>query len=171
MTKQQLEAVIAKQGEQSKKLKKYVNLLKDAIDLLNGNGLIIPSKKKSINTKFTNYVNEGADLNKQINILESELSALQSIKQEEQPRKESWRDFTMTDKLKEEYVPYFGWCDVSGCKEEGCSGGIAWRETGYWTVCSKHASSDRNGDTQPKMKQSAIKREKGRDKITGYLSK
>ena len=67
------------------------------------------------------------------------------------------------------YEPYFGWCDVSRCKNEGCSGGVAWRETGYWTVCSEHAASDRNGDPQPKMKQSAIKREKSRDKITGYL--
>jgi hypothetical protein len=69
----------------------------------------------------------------------------------------------------EKYEPYFGWCDVSGCKNEGCSGGLAWKETGYWTVCSKHSTSARNGDPQPKMKQSAMKREKSRDKVTGYL--
>lgn len=67
------------------------------------------------------------------------------------------------------YEPYFGWCDVSGCKNEGCNGGGCWRETGYWTVCSKHSASYRAGDPQPKMKRGAIKREKGRDKVTGYL--
>jgi len=68
------------------------------------------------------------------------------------------------------YEPYFGYCDVEGCDNEGCSGGRAWSETGYWTVCSKHSSSYRNGDLQPAMKQSAIDREKRRDKITGYLT-
>ena len=71
----------------------------------------------------------------------------------------------------EVYEPYFGWCDVSGCKNEGCNGGGCWRETGYWTVCSKHCASYRAGDPQPKMKRDAIKREKGRDKVTGFLKK
>ena len=69
------------------------------------------------------------------------------------------------------YEPYFGWCDVSGCKNEGCSGGNAWRETGYWTVCSDHATKYREGNPQPTMKKSAISRENSRDKETGYLKK
>jgi len=27
-------------------------------------------------------------------------------------------------KKEQEYEPYFGWCDVDGCKNEGCSIGI-----------------------------------------------
>ena len=69
----------------------------------------------------------------------------------------------------EEYEPYFGWCDVKGCDNEGCSGGIAWRNTGYWTVCSKHSAMERSGEPQPLMKQTAIGREASRDKETGYL--
>ena len=69
----------------------------------------------------------------------------------------------------EEYEPYFGWCDVNGCEGEGCSGGNAWRDTGYWTVCSKHADMYREGKQQPKMKKKAIDRENSRDKETGYL--
>ncbi|HDY68758.1 hypothetical protein LCGC14_1228000 [marine sediment metagenome] len=65
--------------------------------------------------------------------------------------------------------PYFGWCNVEGCKNEGCSGGMAWRETGYWTVCSDHSQMHRNGESQPKMNQKAIEKEKSRDKKTGYL--
>ena len=72
--------------------------------------------------------------------------------------------------IPEKYEPYFGWCDVGRCKNEGCSGGVAWRETGYWTVCTEHSASARNGDLQPKMKQAAIKREKSRDKKTGCLT-
>ena len=33
--------------------------------------------------------------------------------------------------IPEKYEPYCGWCDVGRCKNEGCSGGVAWRETGY----------------------------------------
>ena len=66
-------------------------------------------------------------------------------------------------------TPYFGWCDVKGCKEEGCSNGNAWRDTGYWTVCTLHADDYIAGKPQPKMKQAAIKKEKSRDKKTGYL--
>ena len=68
-----------------------------------------------------------------------------------------------------EYEPYFGWCDVYDCGNEGCSGGNAWKETGYWTVCAKHSSDFRSGLPQPIMKQSAIDRENSRDKKTGYL--
>jgi hypothetical protein len=62
----------------------------------------------------------------------------------------------------EDSEPYFGWCDVEGCKGEGCNGGGCWRETGYWTVCDKHSTDYRAGKPQPKMKQSAIDREKTR---------
>lgn|SRR3990167_3593679 len=62
----------------------------------------------------------------------------------------------------QEDEPYFGWCDVDGCDNEGCSGGMAWRESGYWTVCSKHAQMHREGKDQPKMKQKAIDKEKTR---------
>lgn len=75
---------------------------------------------------------------------------------------------SLTDSDK--YEPYFGWCSVDNCENEGCSGGIAWRETGYWTVCSKHSEAHRNGHSQPKMKQSAINKEKRRDKKTGWLT-
>lgn len=71
----------------------------------------------------------------------------------------------------QEYEPYFGWCDVDGCDGEGCSGGAAWEETGYWTVCSKHSNDWRGGKPQPKMKQKAINRENSRDKETGCLPK
>jgi hypothetical protein len=60
-------------------------------------------------------------------------------------------------------------CDVEGCKSNVSSGGCAWEETGYWSVCSQHAGESRNGKPQPKMKQSAIDRENSRDKTTGYL--
>jgi hypothetical protein len=71
---------------------------------------------------------------------------------------------------KEKYVPYFGWCDVKGCKNEGCSGGNAWRETGYWTVCTKHSVMYMEGKEQPEMKINSIKREKRRG-IDGVLRK
>jgi len=67
------------------------------------------------------------------------------------------------------YEPYFGWCDVDGCKNEGAAGGSYWRETGYWTLCHKHCQDARDGKPQPKMKTKAIKREKSRDKVTGFL--
>jgi hypothetical protein len=62
-----------------------------------------------------------------------------------------------------DYEPYFGWCNVKGCENEGCSGGSAWRESGYWTVCYKHADDYRNGKPQPTMKKAAIDREASRD--------
>lgn len=61
-----------------------------------------------------------------------------------------------------EYEPYFGWCDVEGCENEGANGGGCWRQSGYWTVCSKHSAEYREGKDQPKMKKSAIDREKRR---------
>lgn len=61
-----------------------------------------------------------------------------------------------------DYEPYFGWCSVEGCENEGCSGGIAWRDTGYWTVCYKHSNDFRQGLPQPKMKQADIDRESTR---------
>jgi len=70
----------------------------------------------------------------------------------------------------EKYEPYFGWCDVKGCKNEGSCGGICWKDTAYWTTCSEHSANNRAGAKQPKMKQSAIDREKRRDKKTGYLT-
>jgi len=73
------------------------------------------------------------------------------------------------DSNSEPYEPYFGWCEVDGCENEGCSGGNAWRKTGYWTVCSEHSRKHREGKPQPKMKQLAIERENSRDKTTGFL--
>lgn len=67
------------------------------------------------------------------------------------------------------YEPYMGWCDVRGCKDEACCGGSYWRETGYWSLCYKHADDARDGKPQPKMKAEAVKKEKTRDKKTGYL--
>lgn len=67
------------------------------------------------------------------------------------------------------YEPYFGWCDVAGCKNEGAAGGCYWSETGYWTTCHEHSDAARKGEPQPKMKPSAIRREKRRDKVTGFL--
>ena len=59
----------------------------------------------------------------------------------------------------EEYEPYFGWCNVEGCENEGANGGNCWPETGYWTVCSKHAAEYRAGQPQPKMQQKYIDKE------------
>ena len=70
---------------------------------------------------------------------------------------------------KELSEPYFGWCDVEGCDEEGCSGGNAWRDSGYWTVCYKHAQDHRDKKPQPKMKRASVEKESLRDKKTGYL--
>ena len=88
-------------------------------------------------------------------------------------KEELKKQLTLTDVgialADEEYEPYFGWCDVDGCKNEGCSGGSAWRDTGYWTVCYKHSDEHRKGLEQPKMKQSSVERENKRDKKTGYL--
>jgi hypothetical protein len=109
-------------------------------------------KQKELIANFENYLSNPSLYQKNKIKIESELAALEA--EEDKP---------------EIYKPYFGWCDVSRCKNEGCSGGVAWKETGHWTVCYKHSASAKNGDPQPKMKQSAIKREKSRDKVTGYL--
>lgn len=53
-------------------------------------------------------------------------------------------------------------CDVLWCEENAVSGGNAWRETGYWSVCSDHATYARQGWPQPIMKQSATDRENTR---------
>jgi hypothetical protein len=71
--------------------------------------------------------------------------------------------------LEKSNEPYFGWCDVEGCKNEASSGGCYWEETGYWKICSKHAEEHRKGASQPKMRQTAIDRENSRDKVTNYL--
>lgn len=71
--------------------------------------------------------------------------------------------------MEEDDEPYMGWCEVEGCNNEGANGGGCWPDTGYWIVCSKHASQYRAGEPQPKMKQEAVVREKTRDPKTGYL--
>ena len=73
-----------------------------------------------------------------------------------------FRQPAVNGELPGDYEPYFGWCDIDGCENEGCSGGIAWSDTGYWTVCSEHSQIHREGKKQPKMKQKAIDREKTR---------
>ena len=96
------------------------------------------------------------------------------------PEEHDWDEFIKIDKSlreeltaleseteDEEYEPYFGWCDVAVCDNEGCCGGTGWRETGYWTLCPKHSSMARDGESQPPMKQASIKRESTRDKVTG----
>lgn len=62
--------------------------------------------------------------------------------------------------------PYWFWpqCDVDGCTGVSSNGGGCWRETGYWSVCFKHSQGFRNGIPQPKMKQTAILRERSRGK-------
>lgn len=75
---------------------------------------------------------------------------------------------TVTDEL---YEPYHGWCDVDKCDKEASGGGIGWKETGYWRLCSDHHRMEREGKKQPKMKPESIKRESSRDKKTGYLIK
>jgi hypothetical protein len=71
---------------------------------------------------------------------------------------------------KQTYIPYYGWCDVKGCENEGCSGGMVWPKTGYWTVCYHHSAMFREGKEQPEMKKLAIEREKRRG-IDGILRK
>ncbi len=65
---------------------------------------------------------------------------------------------------------YWGACDVKGCDDIVCSQGGAWRETGYWCVCPKHAQEARDKKPQPQMKQSAIDREASRDE-NGIVTK
>ena len=78
-----------------------------------------------------------------------------------------YADLKVAEALKEQREadsePCFGWCDVNGCDNEGCSGGNAWKDSGYWTVCSKHSQEYREEKPQPRMKQKAIDRENSRD--------
>jgi hypothetical protein len=75
--------IIEKQGEQNKELKKYVNLLKDSLDLLADNNLIKEDKGKlHISELLSDMANIGAELNKNIEQLESELASLRSGKKE-----------------------------------------------------------------------------------------
>ena len=90
------------------------------------------------------------------NQLESDLSALKATEGEE-----------VSDKT---YEPYHGWCDVDKCESEACCGGTGWRNTGYWRLCTEHSRMERNGEKQPKMKDSSVERESRRDKKTGYLT-
>lgn len=53
-------------------------------------------------------------------------------------------------------------CDVEGCERTQSSGGMCWRETGYWSICSTHSVLWRNGEPQPKMKQESIDKEASR---------
>ncbi len=65
----------------------------------------------------------------------------------------------------------YGWpiCDAAGCKQKATSGGCNYRDTGYWSLCMEHGIlSVQAGNPQPKMKRSAIKREKSR-LPNGYL--
>ncbi len=64
---------------------------------------------------------------------------------------------------------YYPQCNVDGCDGVSCNGGGCWRETGYWSVCPEHSQMYRDGETQPKMKQSAIDKENSRDE-NGYLT-
>ena len=73
-------------------------------------------------------------------------------------KKDTSKGLSLTDS-DEEYEPYFGWCNVEGCENEGANGGGCWPETGYWTVCSKHAAEYRAGQPQPKMQQKYIDKE------------
>lgn len=80
-----------------------------------------------------------------------------------------WRLPSPPNTNTEESEPYFGWCNVEGCEMEGSCGGSCWRESGYWTICSKHSQDFRDGKPQPKMKKSAIDKEATRDNKTGFL--
>ena len=67
--------------------------------------------------------------------------------------------------------PYWYWpqCDVNRCKGVSSSGGVHWKETGYWSICDKHSAMCRAGKPQPKMRKSAIDENASRDPKTGYL--
>jgi hypothetical protein len=77
---------------------------------------------------------------------------------------EEWERLVL-DKSNDEQdnEPYFGWCDVDGCDNAGSSGGMGWRDTGYWTLCSIHFKYYHDKKPQPKMKDESIKRESTRD--------
>ena len=77
---------------------------------------------------------------------------------------EEWERLVL-DKSNDEQdnEPYFGWCYVDGCNNAGSSGGMGWRDTGYWTLCSIHFKDYHDKKPQPKMKDESIKRESTRD--------
>lgn len=113
----------------------------------------------------------------EFNSAEAERFFPELIRQIEEPLKEEIE--RLRKALKEqckindakENDPYWYWpqCDVEDCVGVSCSGGIAWNNTGYWSVCPKHSQDYRDGKPQPQMKQSAINREASRDK-DGRLS-
>lgn len=75
--------------------------------------------------------------------------------------------FAMTNKyLQEEYeaVEESALCDVEGCDNHRSCGGAFWKEAGYWVLCDKHFIAAIKQESQPKMKQEAIDREKLRGK-------
>jgi len=72
-----------------------------------------------------------------------------------------YADHLFEDENKDPYS-YWPQCDVQGCKGVSSSGGSHWRDTGYWSICSKHGDECRKRKPQPKMKDAAIKREKSR---------
>ena len=69
----------------------------------------------------------------------------------------------LVDEYAEEYEEQLAKCDVKGCSDTPSSGGMCWRKTGYWNVCSKHFIEHQAGKPQPEMKPEAIEREKARE--------
>ncbi len=67
----------------------------------------------------------------------------------------------VTRSLDKIYTPT---CDVEGCDGIVVSGGGAWEETGYWSLCDVHHFRGFRGKEQPKMKETAVKREAERKK-------
>jgi len=53
-------------------------------------------------------------------------------------------------------------CDVNGCNNTASSGGVNWKEQGYWSTCPKHSQDAREGESMPPMKNEAIAREASR---------
>jgi len=51
-----------------------------------------------------------------------------------------------------------GSCDVVGCTQISCCGGIYWSERGFWKLCQNHVPANKN-DEFPLMKNDAIERE------------
>ena len=102
-----------------------------------------------------------------------EINEIKSLRQQlEEKEKELERlKAEVKERDERENNPYWYWpqCDVDGCEGVSCNGGGCWRETGYWSVCSKHSDMWRRGAPQPQMKQSAIDKEATRDPITGCL--
>ena len=106
--------------------------------------------------KFSHGEQQNFKYYKKYRELESELSALKTMEGE--------------DVSDEPYEPYHGWCDVDKCESEACCGGTGWRDAGYWRLCTEHSRMERNGEKQPKMKDSSVERESRRDNKTGYLT-